>query len=230
MTNGLFFAVIQQKISSFHLNIVNEKLTQTLAKNRLFSLQCDIENFIFTSYLRKNTHLRKDAAFLHFRLKESSENIFPWNGNIRKLTKKWSFLSFSQIFVRQKSFFSCSAILSFFTLNMPIRRLWTNLYHKEDHFLKIWPLLRWFLEIYLKICDFALFLNFFLSTQKNLVLFRFRYRLYFLEYLLWIYVYFFQVSLLCLQEVAYFQKDFHPLDRYLWFLVLFLTSTFSWGY
>ena len=30
------------------------------------------------SYLRKITHLRKDAAFLHFRLKESSENmIFP---------------------------------------------------------------------------------------------------------------------------------------------------------
>ena len=30
------------------------------------------------SYLRQNTHLRKDAAFLHFRLKESSENvIFP---------------------------------------------------------------------------------------------------------------------------------------------------------
>ena len=25
-------------------------------------------------------------------------------------------------------------ILSFFTLNNPIRRLWTNLYHKEDHF------------------------------------------------------------------------------------------------
>ena len=61
------------------------------------------------SYLRKNTHLRKDAAFLHFRLKESSENmIFPWNGNIRKLTKIWSFLSFSQIFVGRKFFFSCS--------------------------------------------------------------------------------------------------------------------------
>ena len=29
------------------------------------------------SYLRKNTHLQKDATFLHFRLKESSENIFP---------------------------------------------------------------------------------------------------------------------------------------------------------
>ena len=27
------------------------------------------------SYLRKNTHLQKDAAFLHFRLKETSENI-----------------------------------------------------------------------------------------------------------------------------------------------------------
>ena len=61
------------------------------------------------SYLRKDTHLRKDAAFLHFHLKESSENtVFPWNGNIRKLTKKWSFLSFSQTFVRQKFFFSCS--------------------------------------------------------------------------------------------------------------------------
>ena len=61
------------------------------------------------SYLRKNTHLRKDAAFLHFRLKESSENmIFPWNGNIRKETKIWSFLHFSQIFVRRKFFFSCS--------------------------------------------------------------------------------------------------------------------------
>ena len=58
------------------------------------------------SYLRKNTHLRKDAAFLHFRLKESSENmIFPWNGNIRKLTKIWSFLQFSQIFVRRKILF-----------------------------------------------------------------------------------------------------------------------------
>ena len=28
------------------------------------------------SYLRKYTHLRKDAVFLHFRLKEA-ENIFP---------------------------------------------------------------------------------------------------------------------------------------------------------
>ena len=44
-------------------------------------------------------------------------------------------------------------ILSFFT-NL---WLWTNLYHKEDHFLKIWPLLHYFSEIYLKICDFALF-------------------------------------------------------------------------
>ena len=65
------------------------------------------------SYLRKNTHLRKDAAFLHFRLKESSENmIFLWNGKIRKLTKIWSFLPFSQIFVRRKFFFSCTVIFS----------------------------------------------------------------------------------------------------------------------
>ena len=62
-------------------------------------------------------------------------------------------------------------ILSFFTLNIPIRRLWTNLYHKEDHFLKIWPLLHYFSEIYLKICDFALFLkNFFCPLKKKHVL------------------------------------------------------------
>ena len=61
------------------------------------------------SYLRKNTHLRKDAAFLHFRLKESSANmIFPLNGNIQKQMKIWSFLHFSQIFVRRKFFFSWS--------------------------------------------------------------------------------------------------------------------------
>ena len=59
-------------------------------------------------------------------------------------------------------------ILSFFTLNIPIRRLWTNLYHKEDHFLKIWSLLHYFSDIYLKIYDFALFLKKkFLPTQKK---------------------------------------------------------------
>ena len=65
------------------------------------------------SYLRKNTHLWKDAAFLHFSLKENSENMIdPWNGNIRKLAKKWSFLSFSQIFVRRKFFLSGSGCFS----------------------------------------------------------------------------------------------------------------------
>ena len=106
---------MRQKIWSFRLNIVKEKLSETLGKNRLFSFQYD-KFYLYVqlsytkiSYLRKNTHLRKDAAFLHFRLKESSENmIFPWNGNIRKLTKIWSFLSFSQIFVSRKFFFSCS--------------------------------------------------------------------------------------------------------------------------
>ena len=61
--------------------------------------------------LSKNTHLRKDTAFLHFRLKESSENmIFPWNENTRKLTKIWSFLLFSQIFVKQLFFHSVMII------------------------------------------------------------------------------------------------------------------------
>ena len=59
-------------------------------------------------------------------------------------------------------------ILSFFTLNIPIRRLWTNLYHKGDHFLKIRSLLHYFSDIYLKIYDFALFLKKnILPTQKK---------------------------------------------------------------
>ena len=61
-------------------------------------------------------------------------------------------------------------ILAFFSLNIPIRRLWANLYHKEDHFLKIWPLLHYFSEIYLKICDFALFFQkiFFAHSKRNM--------------------------------------------------------------
>ena len=73
------------------------------------------------SYLRENTHLRKDAAFLHFRLKESSENmIYPWNGNIQKQTELWSFLHFSQIFVRQKFLLLCSAFRKGFVLKFPV--------------------------------------------------------------------------------------------------------------
>ena len=49
------------------------------------------------------------AAFLHFRLKGSLENmIFPWNGNIWKLTKVSFFLPCLQIFVRQAFFCSCN--------------------------------------------------------------------------------------------------------------------------
>ena len=64
--------------------------------------------------------------------------------------------------------------LSFFTQNIPIRQLWTNLYHKEDHFLKIWPLLHYFTEIYLKICNFVLFLKkIFCLLKKNMSIYFF---------------------------------------------------------
>ena len=61
-------------------------------------------------------------------------------------------------------------IFSFFTLNIPIRRLWTNLYHKAEHFLKIWPLLHYLSEIYLKICDFAFLKKSFCPLKKNMSL------------------------------------------------------------
>ena len=76
----------------------------------MFSLQHDRKFYFYVqlsyskiSYLRKNTHLPKDTAFGKWDIK-----IFPWNENIRKLTKKLSFLLFSQIFVRRKFPFSCS--------------------------------------------------------------------------------------------------------------------------
>ena len=102
----LVFAVIRQKILSIRFNPVSKKWTQTPAKIPLFSSHYNFFTFSYlykkSSYLCKNTHLRKDAAFLHFPFKESSENrIFPWNGNIQRLTKIWSFrktkiLSFMQ--------------------------------------------------------------------------------------------------------------------------------------
>ena len=42
-------------------------------RNRLFSLQYDISSLRPTIVYGK--HFRKDAAFLHFRLKESPENV-----------------------------------------------------------------------------------------------------------------------------------------------------------
>ena len=58
------------------------------------------------SYICRNTHLRKDAAFLHFRLKKSSENmIFWWNGNIWKLIKKTNFSALFTNFGKTKILF-----------------------------------------------------------------------------------------------------------------------------
>ena len=63
-------------------------------------------------------------------------------------------------------------ILSFFTLNILITRLWTNLYHKEDHFLKTWPLLHYFSENLFKNLRFCSFFQrkiFAHSKQKRLL-------------------------------------------------------------
>ena len=89
------------------LNTSKKSLVFVTIRHRKFYLYVQL---LYTkiSYLCKNKHLQKDAAILHFLLKESSGNIFTWNTNIQKLTKIWSFLPFSQIFVKRKFFFSCS--------------------------------------------------------------------------------------------------------------------------
>ena len=104
----LLLKYCQRKV---YLNACKKSLVFVTTRHRKYNLYVQL-SFTKISYLRKSTHLRKDAAFWHFHSKKSSENmIFPWNGNIRKLTKIWFFLSFSKIFVRRKLYFSCSANL-----------------------------------------------------------------------------------------------------------------------
>ena len=84
----------------------NEKLLVFVAiRQRKFRLYVQL-SYTKISYLRKNTHLRKIAAFLHFRLKESSDNvIFPWKGDIQKLTKKMIFSVLFINFCKMKNIF-----------------------------------------------------------------------------------------------------------------------------
>ena len=64
----------QQKVD---LYASEKSLVFVTKRHRKFHLYAQL-SYAKISYLRQNTHLRKDAAFLHFRLKESSENvIFP---------------------------------------------------------------------------------------------------------------------------------------------------------
>ena len=87
------------------LNTGKKSIAFLTIRHKKFHLYVQL-SFTKIPNLCKSTHLRKDAAFLHFRLKESSENkIFSWNENIWKITKVLSFLSFSEIFIRRKFFF-----------------------------------------------------------------------------------------------------------------------------
>ena len=107
-TTENFIFSLKYRQRKVDLNTSKKSFVFATIRHRKFHLYVQL-SYTKISYLRKNTHLRKDAAFLHFHLKEMSENmIFPWNGNIGKQTKIWSFLHFSQIFVRQKFFFSYS--------------------------------------------------------------------------------------------------------------------------
>ena len=115
-TTENFIFSLKYRQRKVDLNANEKSLVFVKIRHRKFHLYVQL-SYTQVSYLRKNTHLRKDAALSHFRLKESSENmIFPWNGNIWKLTKKLSFLSSSQIFIRRRILFfmQCGDIQYFF--------------------------------------------------------------------------------------------------------------------
>ena len=79
--NHLFSLQYHVENSSFHLNIINEKLTKILTKNCLFSLQYNIKTFIFTySY-----HIRKFRAHKRHSQEDSFCFLrFLFEGNFRK--------------------------------------------------------------------------------------------------------------------------------------------------
>ena len=114
MTNGLFY--LQYDVANFifslkyrqrkvDLNAGEKSLLFVTKLHRKFHLYAQL-SYTKISYLRKNTHLRKDAVFLHFRLKGISENmIFPWNENIRKLMKYDIFSPFHKFSWHEISYF-----------------------------------------------------------------------------------------------------------------------------
>ena len=166
MTNGLFslqyyvifsFKYRQQNVD---LNPSKKSLVFVKIRNRKLHLYVQI-SYTWNLYLRKSTHLRKDAASLHFCLKESSENmIFPWNRNIRTLMKIWSFLSFSQIFVIWKFFFQCSdTSMWIYSYACIIHMADFSVKHKSQFLLP--DTYRWALEAmyHFKLCWMLLFFN-----------------------------------------------------------------------
>ena len=107
-TTENFIFLLKYRQQKVDLNTSKKSLVFVRIRQRKFHLYVQV-SFTKISYVPRNMHLRKDAAFLHFRLRESSDNIISqWNGNLRKLTKLWYFLSFLQIFERRKLFFLCS--------------------------------------------------------------------------------------------------------------------------
>ena len=84
----LLLKYCQRKVD---LNASKKSLVFVTTRHRKYNLYVQL-SFTKISYLRKSTHLQKNSAFWHFHSKKSSENIiFPWNENIRKLTKMWFF-------------------------------------------------------------------------------------------------------------------------------------------
>ena len=72
ITENFIFS-LKYRQRQFDLNTSKKSLVFVTTQHLYVQL-----SYTKNSYLRKNTHLQKDAAFLHFRLKENSENmIFP---------------------------------------------------------------------------------------------------------------------------------------------------------
>ena len=73
-TTENFIFLLKYSQQKFYLNADEKLFSFGTVWHRKFHLYVQLP-YTKISYLRKHTHVRNDAAFLYFRLKESSENI-----------------------------------------------------------------------------------------------------------------------------------------------------------
>ena len=160
MTENLIFS-LKYRQRKVDLNVNEKSLVFVTLRHLYVQL-----SYTKISYLYKNTHLQKNAAFLHFCLKESSENmIFLWNGNVRNPTKKMIFSVFFTNFRKTKIlFFMQCCLLVIVALSVLIDILLHSFQLERSRYDYLWrsdlipynffriPSLTWPLVLYLLFC------------------------------------------------------------------------------
>ena len=104
-TTENFIFSVKYRRQRVDLNTSKKLLGFVTIRHRKLHLYVEV-SYTKILYLCKNTHLLKDAAFLHFHLKESSENmIFLWKGKHTKTNENMIFSTLFTNFRKTKILF-----------------------------------------------------------------------------------------------------------------------------